>query len=184
VEWAAVEDLHERYLREIFRYVLRRVPRREEAEDITAQVFAAAYEALPRYRGDCPIQLWLLGIARRKVAVALRRRAARRETLVSELAAAGDPDPVWAALAATEGPEAALFRSEARRIVRELLAHLTADQREALLLQYVEQLAVAEIALVMERSPASVTGLLQRARATLFRRGRAYFLDETEETER
>jgi RNA polymerase sigma-70 factor (ECF subfamily) len=179
-EWARVEELHERYLKEVFRYVLRRVPRREEAEDITAQVFAAAYEALPRFRGHSSPYLWLLGIARRQIALALRRRATRRETLTCELEGEAEEDPVWSALAACEGPEAALFRVEARRVVRELLDHLSADQREALLLQYAEQLSVAEIAVVMGRSPAAVTGLLQRARATLYRRGRAYFLSDEE----
>lgn len=169
-------ELHERHLQEVFRYVLRRVPRPEEAEDITAQVFEAAHEGLARFRGDCPPRLWLLGIARRQIALALRRRAARRETLASELEGeAVETDPVWERLAVIEGPEQTLMRAEARRTVRRLLAQLSPDQREALLLQYVERLSVAEIAIVMGRSPASVTGLLQRARATLYRRGREYF---------
>jgi RNA polymerase sigma-70 factor (ECF subfamily) len=178
-DWSTVAELHERYLKDVFRYVLRRVPSPEEAEDITAQVFAAAYEGLPRFRRDCSPYLWLLGIARRQVALTLRRRAARRETLASELPDA-EADPIWQELAATEGPEAALVRAEARRVVRELLAQLSPDQREALLLQYVERLSVAEIAVVMHRSPTSVAGLLQRARATLYRRGRAYFLGDDE----
>ncbi len=56
--------LHERYLQDVLRYVLRRVPQREEAEDIIAQVFAAAFASLPRFRGQCALYLWLLGIAR------------------------------------------------------------------------------------------------------------------------
>jgi RNA polymerase sigma-70 factor, ECF subfamily len=180
-DWAIVAELHERYLKDVFRYVLRRVPRREEAEDTTAQVFAAAYEALPRFRGECPPYAWLLGIARRQVALALRRRAARPETLASELAAAAEADPIWESLAAAEGSEASVMRAEARSVLRELLSRLSPDQREALMLQYVERLSVAEIAHVMGRSPASVTGLLQRARATLYRRGRTYFPGEEPE---
>jgi RNA polymerase sigma-70 factor (ECF subfamily) len=187
--------LHERYLEDVFRYVLRRVPRWEEAQDITAQVFAAAFVGLPRFRGDCSPYLWLLGIARRQIAAALRRRAARPETLASELPAAlpgrgageagSDADPLWAELAAAEGPEAALMRAEAQRVLRELVAGLPADQQEALMLHYMEQLSVAEIAVVMGRSPTSVKGLVQRARATLHRQGRAYFLvDEDTNDER
>src|ERR1051326_1867303 len=84
-DWRTAADLHGRYLEEVFRYVLQRVPRQEEAEDITAEVFAAAFEGLSRFRGQCSPYLWLLGIARRKIALALRQRAARRETLASEL---------------------------------------------------------------------------------------------------
>jgi RNA polymerase sigma-70 factor, ECF subfamily len=180
-EWATAAVLHERYLKEVFRYVLRRVPQREEAEDITAQVFAAAFVSLPSFRGQCSPYLWLLGIARRKIADALRRRESRRETLASELAdAAVAADPIWEALAAVEGPETAIMRSEARRVLRELVAGLNPDQREALMLQYVEQLSVADIGVVMGRSTGSVYSLLKRARATLYRRGREYFLGEDE----
>lgn len=172
-------ELHERYLGDVFRYVLRRVPRQEEAEDITAEVFAAATAGLPRFRGQCPPHLWLLGIARRQIAIALRRQAARRETLASELdAEAPGANAIWEALAQAEGPEVTLVRAEARSVVRELLALLTPDQREALLLQYMEGLSIAEIAMVMERSPGAVHGLLHRARATLYQRGQEYFLGD------
>jgi RNA polymerase sigma-70 factor (ECF subfamily) len=172
--------LHERYLADIYRYVLRQVPSIDEAEDITAEVFAAAAAGLSRFRDQCPPYLWLLSIARRKV-IDARRRATRRETLASELGdEAADAEALWEALAAEEGPETALVRAEARHVVRDLLARLNHDQREAVLLQYVERLSVAEIAAVMGRSPASVAGLLQRARAALYRHGRAYFLGDDE----
>jgi RNA polymerase sigma-70 factor, ECF subfamily len=177
-------ELHARYLEDVFCYVRRRVPSVEEAEDITAEVFAAAFVGLPRFRGHCPLSLWLLGIARRQIAIALRRREARRETLASELGdETGDAAAIWEALAA-EGPEVALARAEARGVMRRLVAQLGADQREALLLRYVERLSAAEIAVVMGRSPASVNSLLQRARAALYHWGRAYFQGEDEEQKR
>src|SRR6478672_2528840 len=54
-------ELHGLYLKDVFRYVSRRVPK-QEADDITMQVFAAALEALPRFRGECPPRVWLLKI--------------------------------------------------------------------------------------------------------------------------
>jgi RNA polymerase sigma-70 factor (ECF subfamily) len=184
-EAVTAAELHERYLEEVLRYVLRRVSSVEEAEDITAEVFAAAFVGLPRFRGQCSPYLWLLGIARRKIAYALRQRSTRRETLAAEM---GDElpeaDALWQTVAATEGPEAALVRAEARHVLGQLLAELKAEQREALLLQSMEQLSVAEIAVVMGRSPASVKSLLQRARETLRRRGHGYFLEDGEEWQR
>jgi RNA polymerase sigma-70 factor (ECF subfamily) len=178
-EETTAAGLHERYLEDVFRYVLRRVLRVEEAEDITAEVFAAAAAGLPRFRSQCPPYLWLLSIARRQIARARRRQAARRETLVSELADEGsEAGSLWEALAAIEGPEAGLMRAEARQVLRDLVAQLKPDQREALMLQYVEQLSVGEIAHVMGRSPGSVKGLLERAKAALYRQGRAYFLGD------
>jgi RNA polymerase sigma factor (sigma-70 family) len=168
--------LHEQYLEVVFRYVLRRLSSLEEAEDVTAEVFAAAFLALPRFRGQCTPYLWLLSIARRKI-IDARRRSARRETLASELSATSpEANALWEALVTVEGPEAALMRTEARQVLQALIARLSADQREALLLQSMEQLSVAEIAQVMGRSPASVKSLLQRARAAMYRQGRGYFL--------
>jgi RNA polymerase sigma-70 factor, ECF subfamily len=175
------ETLHERYLEDVFRYVLRRVFRVEEADDITAEVFAAAAAGLPRFRRQCPPYLWLLSIARRQIARARRRQAVRRESLACELAEeAPAAAALWeqaysAAEGVVEGPEAALMRAEARRMLAALVAQLNPDQREALMLQYVEQLSVAEIGLVMGRSPGSVKGLLERAKAAVYRHGRAYF---------
>jgi RNA polymerase sigma-70 factor, ECF subfamily len=182
-DWTTAAVLYERYLKDVFHYVLRRVPHPEEAEDITAEVFAAAFVGLPHFRGECPPYLWLLTIARRKIIDASRRRAARRETLASELGDdAEDATAIWEALAGSEGPEAALTRGEARQVLRRLLGELKEEQREALVLQYGERLSVAEIAVVMGRSPAAVNSLLQRGRATLYRRGRGYFLGDDEGT--
>jgi RNA polymerase sigma factor (sigma-70 family) len=173
--------LHERYLEDVYRYVWQRVPSVSEAEDITAEVFAAAATGLPRFRGDCPPYLWLLSIARRQIALARRRCTARRETLASELAdAAPAAAALWEALATAEGPETAVLRAEARQVFDALVAALNSDQREAVMLHYMERLSVAQIAVVMERSPGSVYQLLHRARTTLYRRGRAYFLGSDE----
>src|SRR5438067_2223321 len=115
-DWVTAEVLYERYLKDVFRYVLQRVPSIEEAEDITAEVFAAAAMGLSRFRGDCSPYLWLLSIARRQVARAHRRRASRRETLASDLAGEqSHAAAVWEAIEAVEGPESALLRADAQR---------------------------------------------------------------------
>ncbi|HEX5323626.1 MAG TPA: sigma factor [Capsulimonadaceae bacterium] len=61
-------DLHVRYLDTVYGYVTRRVSTVQEAEDVTAEVFAAAVEALPRFGGRSSATAWLIGIAMRKLA--------------------------------------------------------------------------------------------------------------------
>ena len=172
--------LHAQHLDDVFRYVSRRVPQREEAEDITAETFAAAFEALPKFRGQCEPRLWLLGIARRKIADAMRRRKRRPETLASQFSQHSvHADVISSELApARDEPGIAAGQAEANRQVRMLMAQLKEEQREALLLKYVEGLSINEIAVVMGRSPAAANSLLQRARATVFRQGREYFLND------
>src|SRR5260370_33799130 len=80
-----IEQAFERYLEPVFHYVSRRVPGREEAEDITAEVFAVLSRSRPRVAGEGALYLWLLGIARRKIADSLRRGQRRAEKLASPL---------------------------------------------------------------------------------------------------
>lgn len=169
--WTA-EALYQRYLANVFAYVARRVPDRQEAEDVTAEVFAAAFVALPGQKGMNGPYPWLLGISRRKIADSHRRharRAGRTEILADDLAAPS-----------ADLPESLLARGERQRLIRELLVALPKDQREALLLHYVEGLPQAEVAVVLGRSPAAVNSLLQRARAAVYRQGHDYFLGESE----
>jgi RNA polymerase sigma-70 factor (ECF subfamily) len=179
-DWVTAAVLHERYLDDVFRYVSRRVARREDAEDITAEVFAAAFIELPRYRGESPPYLWLLGIARRKIVDSLRRRSSRPEMLASELPEFVEVGEDSGRASSEDDPQAAALRRERQRAIRELVSQLKPEQQEALLLQYVESLSIAEIAIVMGRSEGAVNSLLQRARAGLYRRGRAYFLGDEE----
>src|SRR6266566_3489750 len=99
-EQITAEELYQRYLGDVCCYVVRQVGRIEEAEDIIAEVFAAATAGLHRFRSQCPPRLWLLSIARRKIIDAGRRRAARRESLVSELDVDGvEAAAFWGAMA-------------------------------------------------------------------------------------
>ncbi len=169
-------QLHERYLDDVFRYAARRLKRREDAEDVTAETFAAAFAALPKYRGDVEPKLWLLGIARRKIADALRRKQRRPETQWDETDEPCAPQ--------ADDPAHHFSRGENARQMRELLTQLQPDQREALLLKYVEDLSIEEIAIVMNRSKGAANSLLQRARAAAFARGQSYFLGDLEPTDR
>src|ERR1044071_1768733 len=71
-DWTAV-SLQATYYETVFRYFARRVRPREEAEDLTAETFLAAFQNLRKARSHDP-KLFLFGIARRKLADCLRKR--------------------------------------------------------------------------------------------------------------
>lgn len=170
--------LHRRYAHTVLGYVAVRLGAGPEAEDVTAEVFAALLgrlDACPHPAEDGaehdPARAWILGVARRKVADALRKKTRRREESL----------PTTLLVAPGEAPEAQTLAAEAARQLRAILETLPADQREALLLKYVDGLGMAEIGAVMGRSPRAANQLLYRAREAVRQRGGAYFtMEETE----
>lgn len=163
------ELLREWCVGDVFAYLSRRLERKEDAEDLAIEVFLAAYSS-PRQPLSHEAKPWLFGIARRKLADHLRKR--RRVPIPLESEGAGE-----LADEGGGGPDKSYLKKEALRTLRAIVETLPADQREALLLQHLEDFSIAEIAETLRKSPAAVNSLLQRARHSIFTRGKAYFLE-------
>jgi RNA polymerase sigma-70 factor, ECF subfamily len=133
------------------------------AEDLTQETFLAAVAALKRGTPVAAPVPWLLGIARHKLLDHFRRQRRQGWTVLPWDDAADDAadDAELAAPAADEA---------ARERVVAALAAVPAPQREALVLRYLDGLAVPEVAAALGRSVAAVESLLARGRAG-FRRG-------------
>ncbi|HLK14157.1 MAG TPA: RNA polymerase sigma factor [Fimbriimonadaceae bacterium] len=157
-------ELQRRYLRDVFSYISRRVQDEHEAEDVACDTLLAAATSLDRLGGTDPL-LWLFGIARKKIAAAFRKRARQRERPLSE------------DLVAPNATDTLAERSDAASAIRRIVLALPSDQREALLLQHLEGLSIAEIAIVLGRSHAATNSLLERARARAYQEGKAYFVE-------
>jgi RNA polymerase sigma factor (sigma-70 family) len=66
---------YRRHSQALFRYMLYRTRSGEHAAELTAEVFASAFEGVRRYRADgTPARAWLFGIANHKLADSARRR--------------------------------------------------------------------------------------------------------------
>lgn len=172
----AWDRLQERTLDTVFAYVYLRCRRREDAEDLTAEVFAAAVASIDQFRGQARVETWLIGIARRKLADAARRNHRRPEILQSDLLSpygerAGDAaDRLEEERSPQESPERVLEQREALAEIRRLVLELPETQREALWLRCVHQLSLAETALILRRSEDAVKGLIRRARQAILAR--------------
>jgi RNA polymerase sigma factor (sigma-70 family) len=149
-------NLFEDHFDAVFRFISRRMDNVDDAKDVAAETFAAALSQKPPRKAN--LRCWLYGIARRKLADAYRKRR-RHEPL----------NP-----AQTDGKDLAEAVA-----VRRAVEALPPNQRDAFLLQTLEDLSVEEIAQVMGRSRSSAKALLQRARETL---RRDYGLTASEES--
>jgi RNA polymerase sigma-70 factor (ECF subfamily) len=144
-------------LPEVYGYLLARCGRRETAEDLTSEVFLAAADAV-RGTPSRPVEVpWLIGVARHKLVDHWRREERERRRL--HAVAAQEPalheelhqDP-W---------EQALDVLRARQT----LDALSPQHRAVLTLRYVDDLPVASVAALLERTLAAAEALLTRAKA-------------------
>jgi RNA polymerase sigma-70 factor, ECF subfamily len=129
---------------------------RGSADDLTQETYLRAFASLHRFEGRSSVRTWLLTIARRVCADAVRSRRRRRLTLVREerelelLAPAPDGDPT------ADGAS-----------VTDLLARLDADRREAFVLTQLLGLPYAEAAEVAGCPVGTIRSRVARARADL-----------------
>jgi len=124
---------------------------RSSADDLTQDVYARAITALPRYRGDSPVRLWLLGIARHVCIDEVRRRTRRRRILGRNEPSAVEvvPDPTG------------------QVDLDDLLAGLEPDQRAAFVLTQVLGLRYHEAAEAVGCPVGTIRSRVSRARETL-----------------
>ncbi|MFZ5808120.1 MAG: RNA polymerase sigma factor [Chloroflexota bacterium] len=147
----AFAELYRLYLPQVYRYHLARSGDQSTAQDLTAQTFIAALEGLPGFRGQGSFIAWLMGIARRKLA--LHYRSLRRHLPLEQADSLPDPaDP----------PD---VRVDSRLNLRQLsdaLQRLSPDRAEAIRLCVIAELSSAEAALVLGKSQAAVKMLVLR----------------------
>lgn len=124
----------------------------DTAEDLTQETYLRAMRAAPAFRGDAPVQAWLLSIARRVCADEIRRLQRRRR--------------LFDRLARLEAPRA----NPAPGVPLELLVNgLDPDRREAFVLTQYAGLSYEEVAVIVGCPIGTVRSRVFRARTDLLR---------------
>lgn len=147
-------ELYESNFNRVYAFVARRVKDREEAQDVTAEVFHQALRNLGRFQWrGVPFAAWLLRIAAN--ALADRWQRAGREVHADS-----------AELEAEAGP-ADVTEIERRAMLFQLVDRLPHDQRLVVVRRFVEQKSIREIAQELGRSEGAVKQLQFRALESL-----------------
>ena len=150
----------------VYGYLAGRVGRGALAEDLTAETFLAAVDAVRAGRLPDVTVGWLIGTARHKLVDHWRRQAREERKVRAVRSSTGDAaDDDWD------------VRLDAVR-AHETLATLSPLYRAVLTLGYLDDLSVPAVADAVDRSLHATEGLLVRARAS-FRR--AYDADEVDD---
>ena len=148
----AFAALYQANVDRVYYYLLRRVSQPADAEDVAAEVFIRAMQALPSYKPQgVPFIAWLLRIAHNS-AVNYVRKQARRKEVVLEEAVDSPRDAADIAIANVAAEE-----------VSQAMGSLTQLQRQVLGLRFRMQLSIAETAGKMKRSETAVKFLQHSA---------------------
>jgi RNA polymerase sigma-70 factor (ECF subfamily) len=149
------QTFYQENLNLIYRYVYSKVGNREEAEDLTSQVFIKAVRGVNTERGALSVQKWLFQVARTTIADYWRARYRIATSSLEALLESGWEGPA-------ECEEVAIATGPVERVQR-LLQALPQHYREVLTCRFLLNLSIRDTALQLGLTEANVKVLQFRA---------------------
>ena len=154
----AFEQLVVAYRDQVFRLALRMCGSEADADEVAQEAFLSAWKALPNFRGESQFSTWLYQLTTH-AAIDLMRRE-KRQIAAADITEVSAADP-------TPSPQQQAEQSEQREIVRDAILQLAPEQREVVVLRFMEELSYEEIGAVLKLPPGTVKSRLNRAKAQL-----------------
>jgi len=155
---AAWDILFRRYQLPLYVYVFELVCNEQTSLDLVQETFIAAVKHIGGLRDDEKFGSWLFGIAHQKV-IQLWRKRGGKEMLFDEIPESPDEFE--------NSPDDLLIRREQETEFMNLLNQLPLPQRSVLLLHFVEDFSLAEIARITETQIGTVKSRLHYAKKSL-----------------
>lgn len=162
---AALGELMHRWEVPVKTVIGRIVLNASEAAELAQEAFVRVWQHRAKYRPDAPFRPWLFGIAVNLARNRLRWWRSRPEVALEE----------WSERTSeSSGGTRSAEMNERAAAVRDAIAALPTDLREALVLFEYEQMSQAEIATVVGASAKAVETRIHRARERLRARLKAW----------
>ena len=155
----AWDTLFRRYQLPLYVYVFELVHDEQTSLDLVQETFIAAVRHIGSLRADAKFGCWLFGIAHQKC-IQRWRKQNRDEMLRDEIA--GIPEELF-----EDSPDALLIRQEQEAAFMQLLNQLPLPQRSVLLLHFVEDFSLEEIAGITGTNPGTVKSRMHYAKKSL-----------------
>jgi RNA polymerase sigma-70 factor (ECF subfamily) len=161
---AAFGLLYDRYVDVVYRYVLFRMGDRDLAEDVTSETFLRALRRITSvsYQGR-DVGAWFVTIARNLILDHMKSSRFRLEVVTDEVTEPGAAPVSGIGAQAQAGPEQEAISRATRTELLRCVAELGEDQRECIVLRFMQGLSVAETASIMNRNEGAIKALQHRA---------------------
>lgn len=164
---AALNDLMARHAAPVFHFLCRMVGNEDDANDLAQETFVRVFKSSKSFRANEKFATWLFAIAANLARNHFRWR--RRHPNVSLETEAGNSEQTLGGTlpASSPTPNESTLTAERAAAVRQAVAQLPDDLREAIVLCEWEERSVAEAAAILETTPKAVESRLYRARRRL-----------------
>jgi RNA polymerase sigma-70 factor (ECF subfamily) len=174
-EQALFAQLVQRYQQYVFTLVLRFTDSREDAEEISQDVFVKAYRSLADFRGEAKFSTWLYTVVRTSSITFLRKKKLDTTSL--------DNERTFLQLENREsGFNANVMEQKSRHaMVNAAIRLLSPDDGQIITLFYKGEQSLEEIGRIMGLEPNTVKVRLHRARNRLREKMEKHFSDEVRE---
>jgi len=146
--------LYDHYHTAVYRFLYYRTRSTTLAEDLTSETFFRALRSMTGFRWQGKdFGAWLMTIARNLATDHFKAGRTRLELATEDMGQHDD---------ATEGPEAAVLASLTNEVLLQALAKLPDEQRDCVVMRFLQGLSIAETAAVLGRSDGAVKQLQLR----------------------
>src|SRR6201995_523287 len=164
---AAFEELVRKYERQIFRTAQHITQNREDAEDITQDVFFKAFQNLEKFQGNSKFSTWLVRIALNESLMRLRKRKTAKTVSMDQDVETEEGSIPWDFAEWRPNPEQNFSQAEMAEILQKTIAGLPPGFRTVFTLRDSENLSTKETAEALGLSVPAVKSRLLRARLQL-----------------
>ncbi|HEY3203240.1 MAG TPA: sigma-70 family RNA polymerase sigma factor [Thermoanaerobaculia bacterium] len=160
----AWRELVDRFGQKVYAITYHFTMRREDAEELSQEIFLKVFENLHRYDGGFPLVAWILSLSRNLCIDRYRRRKREKSfRFVSD-------DAVTALLKSEDDPSTMALKKERTRLLFSALTEIPEDLAEILILRDLNGFAYEEIAKALELPDGTVKSRLFRARSEVARK--------------
>lgn len=161
----AFAQIYDKYVEAIYRFVFFKVSSRQDAEDLTSQVFTRTLEyCLKKENRIKSLKAFLYRVARNLVTDFYRSKKRGEVPLNEEIKSDPEAAVMWQADKGIEERIEGILDAEK---VGEALGFLKEEYKDVIIMHYIDELSVREISSAMDKSSGAVRVLLHRAMAAL-----------------
>jgi RNA polymerase sigma-70 factor (ECF subfamily) len=165
----AFREFVERTQDQVFNLVYRMLGNRQEAEDVSQEVFVTVFKAIGQFRGDSKLTTWLYRITANHAKNRLKYLARRKADRQQPLADTSERDLYRARRADEDLPDSLVMGREVEAMIQRALAKLDEGHRLVIVLRDMEHMTYEEIAEITAVAIGTVKSRLHRARTRLRR---------------